>query len=94
MHCRLEPQRHAGQHRRSDALDHREQVVTRERPLRDPPQIELVRLADMQAIDGVAPIRQAGTREQHILVARRRDHAQRRGIIAEVCVRNSSSGVR
>ena len=66
-----------GQQRRRDALDHRDQVVARERPPRDPPQIELVRLADVQAIDRVAPVGQAGARHNNVFVARRRDHAQR-----------------
>ena len=66
-----------GQQRRRDALDHRDQVVARERPSRDPPQIELVRLADVQAIDRIAPVGQAGTRDDNVFGARRRDHAQR-----------------
>jgi hypothetical protein len=77
MQCCVQSQRHARQHRTGNGLDHRDQIVARQRSLRDPPQVELMRLADVQPVDRVAPIGQAGAREQHILVARRRDHAQR-----------------
>ena len=77
VHSRIQPQRHAGQHRARDDFDHGHQVIARERTLRDPPQIELMRLADVQPVDRVPPIGQAGAREYHVLVTRRCDHAQR-----------------
>ena len=41
------------------------------------PEVELLRFADVQSIDRVAPIGQPGTGDENVVVARRRDHAQR-----------------
>src|SRR5262245_57988623 len=51
--------------------------MTTEWGSRDSPQVELMRFTDMQSIDRIASVRKSRTREQHIVVARRRDHLQR-----------------
>ncbi len=75
MRGRIHSQLHARQHRTRDCFDHGHEIVTRQRTLRDSPQVELMRLADVQPVDSVTPIRQTGAREQHVLVTSRRDHA-------------------
>jgi hypothetical protein len=76
MNGGLQSQRYARQHRTGDGFDHRDQVVARQRTLRDSPQVQLMRLADVQTIDCVAPVGQTRASEQHVGIERRRDHAQ------------------
>jgi hypothetical protein len=77
MYGRLQPQRHTREHRACDGFDHRDEIVTGQRTLHDSPQVELVRLADVQPVDCIATVRETRARDQHVCVARRRNHAQR-----------------
>ena len=80
----------AGQGGGRDGAGHGEQVAALERrPAPDAPQVDLVRLAHVMAVDAVAPVDQAGADQQHVapagvggqLVERRRDHG--RGLRAQ-----------
>ena len=59
----------AGQHRRDDQLDHLLEVAAVEpRSAADPPQVELVGLADVQPVDHVAAVDQARAGHHHVVV--------------------------
>ena len=59
----------ARQERGDDEGHHLLQVVEAQRAAAHPPEVELVRLADVQAVDGVAPVDDAGAGEEDVLVA-------------------------
>jgi len=69
----------AGQQRLDDRRDHRLEVDRRHRLLRDAPQVELVGLADVQAVDRVAPVHEPRRAHEHVARRGRRQRAQRRG---------------
>ena len=90
MRCRERPVRRIRQHGRDDQIDHLLEVGGRQgRVAPHPPQVELVRLADVQAVDHVAPVDEPGTGDDEIeagvrtrdVPERPRDH--RRGVRAQ-----------
>jgi hypothetical protein len=68
----------ARQQRLDDRGDHGVEVALAHRPARDPPQVELVGLADVQAIDDVAAVDEAGHAHEHVVRRGGRQRAQRR----------------
>ncbi len=74
---RRKPERRAGQHRVRRDVDHLLERRASEWATRDAPEIELVRLADVQPIDRVAPVSEPRAHEQHVVVAGRREHPER-----------------
>jgi hypothetical protein len=70
--------RGAGEHCRDDERDHFVQVGPGQRPVAaDAPEVELVRLADVQAVDDVTPVDEPGTGDDLVGLVRKR--AQRGG---------------
>jgi hypothetical protein len=77
MLSRCRAHERAGEHAAHYDLDHLDKGSGVERAAGDTPQVELVRLADMQPIDRVAAIRQTRAHQQHVVVVCRGDRAQR-----------------
>ena len=89
VHGGSEVQRPVRQQRLHHTLGHVPQVRRAERrTVAQVPEVQLVRLAAVQPVDAVAPVHEAGAREEHVtrglsgeLAQRRRDH--RRGLRAQ-----------
>jgi hypothetical protein len=70
---------YAGHERRDDRRDHVREVGFGHRRAGHAPQVELVRLADVQPVDAVAPPHQSGDGHQDVVGWRRGQLAQRAG---------------
>ncbi len=68
-----------GQHRLNDQLHHLSQLIDTEISFRQPPDVELMRLAGMQPIDRVAPVNDAGADEQRVAGRMRSQRPEKAG---------------
>jgi hypothetical protein len=62
-----------------DELHHSSELVAGKRRAAEPPEVELVRLADGQPVDSVAPIDEPRAGKEHVVVGRAGERAQEAG---------------